>query len=58
MLLITGGTGYLGSELVQQALDQGWEVAATYYSQVPYTLRRSFIQPVYSLNLIYIRSLH
>ncbi len=35
LLLITGGTGYLGSELVQQALAQGWEVAATSHSQ-PY----------------------
>jgi dTDP-4-dehydrorhamnose reductase len=34
-ILITGGTGYLGSELVRQALATGWEVAATYHSQLP-----------------------
>ncbi|MFL5804008.1 MAG: SDR family oxidoreductase [Roseiflexaceae bacterium] len=30
-ILITGGAGYLGSELVRQATAQGWEVAATYF---------------------------
>jgi dTDP-4-dehydrorhamnose reductase len=34
-LLITGGTGYLGSELVRQAPAKGWEVVATYFSQHP-----------------------
>jgi dTDP-4-dehydrorhamnose reductase len=34
-LLITGGTGYLGSKLVQLALAQGWPVSATYFSQTP-----------------------
>lgn len=34
-LLITGGTGYLGGELVRQAHAQGWEVAATYFSHAP-----------------------
>jgi len=29
-LLVTGGSGFLGSELVRQARDGGWEVAATY----------------------------
>src|SRR5262245_2506467 len=28
-ILITGGAGYLGSELVRQATAHGWEVAAT-----------------------------
>ena len=34
-LLITGGTGYLGSELVRQALAGGWQVAATYLARRP-----------------------
>ena len=33
LLLITGGTGYLGTELVRQALAQGWDVAATCHTQ-------------------------
>ena len=32
-LLVTGGSGFLGSELVRQARDGGWEVAATYRSR-------------------------
>src|SRR5262245_51227634 len=32
-ILITGGAGYLGSELVRQAQGQGWEVAATSFTQ-------------------------
>lgn len=32
-LLVTGGSGFLGSELVRQASDGGWEVAATYRSR-------------------------
>ncbi len=32
-LLVTGGSGFLGSELVRQARDGGWEVSATYRSQ-------------------------
>jgi dTDP-4-dehydrorhamnose reductase len=32
-ILITGGTGYLGSELVRLALEQRWEVMATYFSR-------------------------
>jgi dTDP-4-dehydrorhamnose reductase len=32
-LLITGGTGYLGTELVRQALKAGWDVAATSFSR-------------------------
>jgi dTDP-4-dehydrorhamnose reductase len=28
-LLVTGGTGYLGSELIQQAAASGWELVAT-----------------------------
>jgi dTDP-4-dehydrorhamnose reductase len=32
-LLITGGTGYLGAELVRQALTAGWDVAATAFSR-------------------------
>jgi dTDP-4-dehydrorhamnose reductase len=35
MLLITGGSGYLGSALVHLAATQGWQVAATYHSQRP-----------------------
>jgi dTDP-4-dehydrorhamnose reductase len=34
-LLITGGAGYLGSELVRQAPAQGWDVVATCFSQRP-----------------------
>ncbi len=34
-LLITGGTGYLGSELVRQAARQGWNITATYHSHTP-----------------------
>jgi dTDP-4-dehydrorhamnose reductase len=34
-LLITGGTGYLGRELLRQALAQGWRLSATYHSQPP-----------------------
>lgn len=32
-LLVTGGSGFLGSELVRQARDGGWEVSATYRSR-------------------------
>ncbi len=34
-LLITGGTGYLGLEVIRQAAIQGWRVVATHYSQSP-----------------------
>lgn len=34
-LLITGGTGFLGGELLRQALPAGHAVAATYFSQEP-----------------------
>jgi dTDP-4-dehydrorhamnose reductase len=34
-ILITGGAGYLGAELVRQALAGGWAVAATYYTRRP-----------------------
>ncbi len=34
-VLITGGSGYLGSEIVGQALAAGWEVVATYFSRRP-----------------------
>jgi dTDP-4-dehydrorhamnose reductase len=34
-LLITGGAGYLGSELVRQALERGWDVVATCFAQRP-----------------------
>ena len=32
-LLVTGGSGFLGSELVRQARADGWEVVATYRSR-------------------------
>src|SRR5215470_16439349 len=34
-ILITGGAGYLGSELVRQARAHGWEVAATCFARPP-----------------------
>jgi dTDP-4-dehydrorhamnose reductase len=34
-LLITGGTGYLGTELIQQARASGWEIGATSFSSLP-----------------------
>jgi len=34
-LFITGGTGYLGGELLRQALAAGYVVAASYFSQAP-----------------------
>jgi len=34
-LLVTGGTGYLGQELIRQASECGFTVAATYYSHLP-----------------------
>jgi dTDP-4-dehydrorhamnose reductase len=34
-ILITGGTGYLGAELVRRAGAGGWQVAATSFSQLP-----------------------
>ena len=34
-LFITGGTGYLGAELIQQARAGGWEVGATSFSTLP-----------------------
>ncbi len=34
-LLITGGTGYLGGELVRQARAAGWHIAATYLNTHP-----------------------
>lgn len=34
-LFITGGTGYLGQELVRQALALGWEVAASHHTRPP-----------------------
>jgi len=34
-LLVTGGTGYLGSELVCQAVAAGWDVTATYLTTEP-----------------------
>lgn len=34
-LLITGGTGYLGGELLRQAAPAGHELAASYFSQEP-----------------------
>lgn len=34
-ILITGGTGYLGREIIRQSLRQNWRVSATCYSQQP-----------------------
>jgi dTDP-4-dehydrorhamnose reductase len=34
-LLITGGTGYLGAELIQRARAGGWDVGATSFSSLP-----------------------
>jgi dTDP-4-dehydrorhamnose reductase len=34
-LLITGGTGYLGTELIQRARAGGWDVGATSFSRLP-----------------------
>jgi dTDP-4-dehydrorhamnose reductase len=34
-LLITGGAGYLGTELIQQARAGGWEIGATSFSSLP-----------------------
>jgi dTDP-4-dehydrorhamnose reductase len=34
-LLVTGGMGYLGGELVLQAVDAGWDVTASYLSTEP-----------------------
>lgn len=34
-VLITGGSGYLGAELVRQSLASGWQVVATYFSSRP-----------------------
>lgn len=34
-ILITGGTGYLGTELIKQAYKSGYIVAATYYTSPP-----------------------
>jgi dTDP-4-dehydrorhamnose reductase len=34
-LLITGGAGYLGAELIRQAREGGWETGATYFSHQP-----------------------
>ncbi|NJK79689.1 MAG: SDR family oxidoreductase [Chloroflexaceae bacterium] len=36
-LLVTGGTGYLGGAVVQQALRQHWDVTATAFNQPPFT---------------------
>lgn len=34
-LLVTGGAGYLGRELVARAVEQGWDVRTTWWSQKP-----------------------
>jgi dTDP-4-dehydrorhamnose reductase len=35
-LLVTGGSGFLGAEVVRQARAAGWVVGATYYSNPPW----------------------
>jgi dTDP-4-dehydrorhamnose reductase len=42
-LLITGGAGYLGSELVRQATMHGWHVVATYFTQRPQVASVAFV---------------
>ena len=44
-LLITGGSGYLGAELVKMAQAQGWKVYATYYTR-PVALTRGTAVPL------------
>jgi dTDP-4-dehydrorhamnose reductase len=42
-LLITGGAGYLGSELARQASECGWEVVATCFTRRPATAEVAFV---------------
>src|SRR5215217_1879805 len=34
-MLVTGGAGYLGRELVERAAERGWEVRATWWTRRP-----------------------
>src|SRR5215212_9715131 len=43
-LLITGGAGYLGAELIQQARAGGWEIGATSFSSRPEDQRVAWMQ--------------
>jgi dTDP-4-dehydrorhamnose reductase len=43
-LLITGGTGYLGAELVRRAGAAGWQVGATSFSNLPDTAGARWFQ--------------
>jgi dTDP-4-dehydrorhamnose reductase len=42
-LLITGGAGYLGSEVARQASERGWDVVATYLSRCPNDAAVAFV---------------
>ena len=43
-LLVTGGAGYLGSELVRRAVDAGWDVRATWFDREPRDAAAEWIQ--------------
>ncbi|MEO7911209.1 MAG: SDR family oxidoreductase [Roseiflexaceae bacterium] len=43
-ILITGGTGYLGAELIQQARAREWDVGATSFSRLPDDDRAAWMQ--------------
>src|SRR3954468_1173110 len=43
-LLITGGAGYLGTQLIKQAHAGGWDVGATCFSSRPYDDGNAWMQ--------------